>query len=222
VSIHAVWSVVISAAAMCLLNATSSVAGDIAVTLERLCAYAEPPSVPSDAETVRVPSRAPVVIYAAYCETEPAMSTSTPLLDITADLTAPAGESPVDSAATILAAAGQVAVDLYMQRDTFSEFHWEASGLCHKPLYFEERGLERYGHTVCPLAQPLISGAHFFATVPILPYKMTIEPPKQCIYALGYYRPGTCAPRLAYRPPLRLDAAAVQAGVVTGLVFVIP
>ncbi|HEY1785845.1 MAG TPA: hypothetical protein VGG30_09865, partial [Pirellulales bacterium] len=37
-------------------------------------------------------------------------------------------------------------------------FSWKASSLCHKPLYFEEVGLERYGHSVNPLWQPIFSG----------------------------------------------------------------
>ena len=49
-------------------------------------------------------------------------------------------------------------------------FSWKASALCHKPLYFEEVALERYGHSLNPLSQPIFSGVHFFATVPLLPY----------------------------------------------------
>ena len=51
-------------------------------------------------------------------------------------------------------------------------FMWQASGLCHKPAYFEDVHLERYGHSWGPYVQPLMSGAHFFLNVPILPYKM--------------------------------------------------
>ncbi|WP_372721721.1 hypothetical protein, partial [Novipirellula sp.] len=32
---------------------------------------------------------------------------------------------------------------------------WKASNLCHKPLYFEDVNLERYGHTRGPLWQPV-------------------------------------------------------------------
>ena len=72
-----------------------------------------------------------------------------------------------------------------------TDFHWSATGLCHRPLYFEEVNLERYGYTVSPLLQPAISGAHFFLTIPTLPYKMVAQPPKECVYTLGYYRPGS-------------------------------
>ena len=53
-------------------------------------------------------------------------------------------------------------------------FTWKASALCHKPLYFEEAHVERYGHSWGPLLQPLASGAHFFLTLPALPHKMGV------------------------------------------------
>jgi len=101
-------------------------------------------------------------------------------------------------------------------------YTWKASGLCHKPLYFEQVSLERYGHSFAPLLEPVVSGAHFFATVPLLPYKMGINPPWECIYPLGYYRPGSCAPHMIYPFPLSLRGALVEGGVATGLVFLIP
>lgn len=101
-------------------------------------------------------------------------------------------------------------------------YTWKASGLCHKPLYFEQVGLERYGHTAGPVLEPFIAGAHFFGTFPILPYKMGMDPPWECVYDLGYYRPGSCAPRLIYMPGLSLRGALVEAGVWTGMVFLIP
>ncbi len=72
-------------------------------------------------------------------------------------------------------------------------FAWTASGLCHKPLYFEDVQLERYGHMCGPWLQPFASGANFFLTIPILPYKMGLELPNECMFTLGYYRPGDCA-----------------------------
>ena len=102
-------------------------------------------------------------------------------------------------------------------------FMWKASALCHKPLYFEEVALERYGHTlVREEFQPIISGAKFFLTVPILPYKMGINPPCECIYTLGYYRPGSCAPYMIDPLPLSVRAGLIQAGVVVGGVAIFP
>jgi len=101
-------------------------------------------------------------------------------------------------------------------------FLWKSTGLCHKPLYFEEVQLERYGHTVGPLLQPIVSGAHFFLTVPVLPYQMGLTPPGECMYTLGYYRPGSCAPYTLDPIPLSARAALAEGGVMTGLVFLIP
>ncbi|MBX3412545.1 MAG: hypothetical protein KF708_07645 [Pirellulales bacterium] len=101
-------------------------------------------------------------------------------------------------------------------------FTWKASALCHKPLYFEEMALERYGHSTGPLTQPFVSGAHFFVTLPILPYLMGVEPPCECIYDLGYYRPGSCAPYMIYPIPISLRGAVLEAGAWVGGVFLIP
>jgi len=114
-------------------------------------------------------------------------------------------------------------VDLYEPRLWCNSLYmWKASSLCHKPLYFEQVALERYGHTWHPLIQPWVSGAHFFGTIPILPYKMGIEDPCECVYALGYYRPGNCAPMLCYQLPLSLRGAVYQAAAVTGVVYLLP
>lgn len=101
-------------------------------------------------------------------------------------------------------------------------FTWKASALCHKPAYFEDEAVERYGHTVGPWAQSIVSGGHFFLTVPILPYLMALYPPNECIYTLGYYRPGSCAPFTFDPLPLSIRAAIAEGGVWTGMVFLIP
>lgn len=103
-----------------------------------------------------------------------------------------------------------------------STVQWAASGLCHKPLYFEQVQLERYGHETGPVLQPLISTAHFFGNIAVLPYKMGIHPPNECQYALGYFRPGNCAPYMVQPIPWSLRGAAVQAAVVTGGAALIP
>lgn len=99
---------------------------------------------------------------------------------------------------------------------------WKASGLCHKPLYFEQVQLERYGHSWGPHLQPLVSGAHFFMTLPVLPYKMGIRTPNECVYTLGYYRPGSCAPYMIDPVPFTWRAAFFEAGAWTAGALVIP
>ena len=98
---------------------------------------------------------------------------------------------------------------------------WKAAGNCHKPLYFEDWNLERYGHSHGPL-DPIFSAAHFFVTLPVLPYKMGVELPWECVYPLGYYRPGNCAPWTVPAVPISCRGFAVEAATVTGLVFLLP
>ncbi len=84
-----------------------------------------------------------------------------------------------------------------------SAVQWKAPNHSHKPLYFEQPHLERYGHTLGPVLQPLVSTAHFFTTIGLLPYKMGIHPPYECQYPLGYYRPGDCVPQSIRPVPWR-------------------
>jgi hypothetical protein len=100
-------------------------------------------------------------------------------------------------------------------------YTWKATALCHKPLYFEERMLERYGHTAGHF-QPLISGALFFGTLPILPYRMGMHSPWECMYALGYYQPNSCAPWIVPPIPLNARGALLEAGAWVGGVYAIP
>jgi hypothetical protein len=99
---------------------------------------------------------------------------------------------------------------------------WKASAMCHKPLYFEDVQLERYGHSWSPCFQPFISGAHFFCELPVLPYCMGVEPPCECIYALGYYRPGSCAPYMWNPIPLSPRGGLIEAGAVVGTAAILP
>ncbi|MCI0359297.1 MAG: hypothetical protein L0211_12535 [Planctomycetaceae bacterium] len=103
-----------------------------------------------------------------------------------------------------------------------STWQWQASALCHKPLYFEEVQLERYGHTTGPYTQPWVSGAHFFLNIAALPYHMAYQPPHECQYALGYYRPGSCAPWMIPPVPISFRGAAAEAIAIVGGVYLIP
>jgi len=101
-------------------------------------------------------------------------------------------------------------------------FQWKPSDLYHFPLYFEDPPLERHGHTHHELLQPFVS-AHRFGTQLIgLPYQMAIDPILKKTYSLGWYRPGEPAPMLLYQVPWNAEAAAAQAGVMTGLFFLVP
>ena len=99
---------------------------------------------------------------------------------------------------------------------------WKASNLCHQPLYFEDVNLERYGHTHGPLLEPIVSSAHFFANIAILPYRMGVHAPNECQYALGYYRPGSCAPWIKDPFPISARGALAQGAWATGLFWLVP
>jgi hypothetical protein len=101
-------------------------------------------------------------------------------------------------------------------------YQWNASNLHHHPLYFQDAGLERYGHVHHELVQPFVSVGKFGLQLIGLPYQMTIDPVCKKQYALGWYRPGECAPKQTHQIPWNSTAALNQAAVVTGLTFAIP
>jgi hypothetical protein len=101
-------------------------------------------------------------------------------------------------------------------------YMWKASALCHKPLYFEDEALERYGHSWGPCCDPIVSGAHFFSKLAVLPYCMGLATPCECQYALGHYRPGSCAPYMCDPVPITARAALMQAGAVVGTAALLP
>ena len=102
-------------------------------------------------------------------------------------------------------------------------YMWKASALSTKAAYFEDTQLERHGHTlVCPALQPVVSGVKFFATVPLLPYKMGVTPPNECVYTLGHYRSGSCAPYMVEPFPISARGALFEAGAVAGAIVAIP
>ena len=96
---------------------------------------------------------------------------------------------------------------------------WKASNLCHKPLFFENVQLERYGHSHGPFLQPVHSTVHFFSSIALAPYNMGITPANECQYALGFYRPGNCAPWLREPFPISLAGARFQASSLTAGAF---
>jgi len=142
--------------------------------------------------------------------------------DLSADIRPGEGEMPENAAAAKFSREGQVRHMPGTNRPwPLYEFWWEAPAVGHRPLYFEEVNLERYGYSH-GVIQPLLSGAHFFGKIPALPYMMTAESPCDYVYTLGHYRPGSYAPHHIHHPPLSLRAAAVEAAAVTGLIFAIP
>ena len=117
-----------------------------------------------------------------------------------------------------------------------SSFNWQASCLAHNPLYFEQVNLERYGYgcsgcgrccgcnDCCSTClQSAAAAAHFFGTMPALPYLMAVDCPAECDYTLGHYRPGSCPPwRYTCCSSWSAVGGLSEAGVLTGLIFLIP
>jgi hypothetical protein len=146
-----------------------------------------------------------------------------PIGELSANILPAAGEMPMNCSQQVFGPRSEADLgDITTRMWVSSAYLWEAPGLCHRPLYFEEPSLERHGQSLCPPLQPVISGAHFLAVVPSMPYRMVAEGSRQCTYTLGHYRPGSPAPAMHYGLPKRLDATVVQGAAVTGLIFLIP
>ncbi len=73
-------------------------------------------------------------------------------------------------------------------------YAWVAPTFPHKPLYFEQTNLERYGRGPKRCVQPLYSGAHFFGSILLMPYKVITQHPEERVYPLGNNRPGDRVP----------------------------
>ena len=93
--------------------------------------------------------------------------------------------------------------------------------VAHHPLYFEEANLERYGRSCGPL-QPALSSLRFFATIPSLPYAMAVHHPYKTYATQWPYAAGWGAPKVKELQPLKVKPSLVQAGAITGLLFVLP
>jgi hypothetical protein len=112
----------------------------------------------------------------------------------------------------------------------FDAYHWLPTCLCYQPLYFEEPNLERYGYgcgcrSCCcsTCIQSACSAAHFFGTVPALPYMMAANCPCECNYALGDYRPGDCVPwRYQCCAPCSPAGALGEGAAAYGLILMLP
>jgi hypothetical protein len=166
---------------------------------------------------------APSPEIAAHSNDPCAAAVEKPLTALGIHIGLPSGDLPVDHAAACWESMNQTSGSLAGGRCWPGYvYHWDATSLCYRPLYFEEINLERYGYGCCACLQPAASAAHFFATVPALPYCMAVECPCECVYTLGHYRPGSCPPWRRHCPPCDPLAAAAEGGVLTGMIFLIP
>ena len=161
-----------------------------------------------------------------------------PLASLKATLRRTDGEVPTNLAATRMTDV------LWIEQSgdegrpwVLTNYEWDAPGTSHLPLFFEEPNLERMGYREgCFLGcmenddyprtpgclQPLWSGAHFLGCFASLPYQCGYMPPCQPISTLGVDRPGSPTCYRRHTVPVSPRGAAYQAGVVTGLVFILP
>lgn len=100
--------------------------------------------------------------------------------------------------------------------------YWLASNVAHNPLYFEDSGLERSGHTFSDVVQPFVSVGKFGVQVAALPYSIALDPMWKHETPLGHYRPGETAPKRHLALPINGRAAATAAAAYTGIFFVLP
>lgn len=100
--------------------------------------------------------------------------------------------------------------------------YWEASNATHNPLYFEDPGLERSGHTFSECVQPFVSLGRFGAQVIALPYSIALDPAWKQESNLGHHRPGECQTPRHMAIPLNAEAAGTAAAAYTGIIYLLP
>ncbi|MFK7768041.1 MAG: hypothetical protein AB8B55_12530 [Mariniblastus sp.] len=69
---------------------------------------------------------------------------------------------------------------------------WKAHNFYHRPTYFEDKNLERYGNENA--FQNVASGARFFLAIPSTAYRIGAQHPNSRVYTYGNNRPGDCVP----------------------------
>ncbi|MEM7784158.1 MAG: hypothetical protein AAF623_12455 [Planctomycetota bacterium] len=95
---------------------------------------------------------------------------------------------------------------------------WKASNFSHRPTYFEDDPLERYGNRR-PL-QPLVSAGRFLLEIPTLPYQMGQNPPMANQYTKGFHRPGAFVPyRVAVPQGVSRKGAVLQTVATLGIIL---
>jgi len=99
---------------------------------------------------------------------------------------------------------------------------WNSPEFYTHPLYFEQINFERYETSTPAWTRPMISYSQFLANIPVLPYKMGTNGPRDRIYTVGHYQYGQVAPaHLNWGTPTR-RGMLLQGVATTGLIFFIP
>lgn len=138
------------------------------------------PVFPADEPTVQVDVSKP--------KEAPKPPPQKPLSELSIDIH-PAGTSPENAAAEDHYLAPTEAEPTGRGwNDTL--YFWQASNMAHNPLYFEQAYVERYGYNYRCL-QPVVSGVQFCGDFALWPAKMVVRRPGECVWTLGYGRPGS-------------------------------
>ena len=144
-----------------------------------------------------------------------------PITSVGVNIRPPAGAMPDDLASNLFTGRAEIQFDSHAPEEAAGmAYFWQSPAFCHRPLYFEQPNLERYGRSIGPLDSAL-SAALFYANVPAVPYRMAVDHPWACVYSEDR-GVGCVGPRQKYLPPASLAAALAEASVMTGLVFLIP
>ncbi len=97
--------------------------------------------------------------------------------------------------------AGVVVTPTRMQVDSYGtisgwapvSYSWITPAFSHNRLYFEQVNYERYGMTHAAGCEPVVSAAHFYGTVLLMPFRPLCERHCDEVFTLGHQRPGDCA-----------------------------
>ena len=205
-----------------LPTATVTQAGPVPLDLDLTRLEPDAASGEENQRIERLPLPAPTSPSDRETTSQAIRNENQPIDRLTTDIRPPAGRLPANVAADRFAREGVLFQGPDASRPWIGGvYQWESSALCHYPLYFEEINVERHGHRV-PVAQPVISAAHFFATVPALPFLIALDPPHRPIYVLGHCRPGDLEACPIRRIPVLITPSVVEAALIVALCFAIP
>lgn len=99
---------------------------------------------------------------------------------------------------------------------------WTSPEFYTRPLYFEQINFERYETSAPAWTRPMVSYAQFLGTIPVLPYKMGANGPRDRIYTVGHYPYGQVAPSHSNWGKPSKRGMLLQGVATTGLIFFIP
>lgn len=214
-------------------RSSASRLGSAALTVVLVCLASTPTSAAQPAQDERpqrqpvepIPARPGLKLYQPECPpSDRRPEYIVPLTSIKADVSLPEElAQPIDCSAPLFRQApGELRDELGRYLWARSDFWFAATDFSHQPLYWDNQPLERYGQSQAPLLEPFFSGAHFFATFAIIPYKIGVDRTHDRIYTLGLYRPGSPTPCIRQQLPWEWDAAAFQALAVMGFIYILP